>query len=83
MSFLNNNWPWYISGIAIGLFVPCLFILRGKAFGVSASLRHICAVFPLTKIKYFGYNLEEGGRMESIFRDRNRRRWLDCQLYIY
>ncbi|HIO09077.1 TPA: YeeE/YedE family protein [Candidatus Poribacteria bacterium] len=67
MSFLNNNWPWYISGIAIGLFVPCLFILRGKAFGVSASLRHICAVFPLTKIKYFGYNWKREGAWNLYF----------------
>lgn len=67
MSFLSNNWPWYISGVAIGLFVPFLFILRGKAFGVSASLRHICAVFSLTQIKYFDYNWKKEGAWNLYF----------------
>ena len=67
MSFLSNNWPWYISGIVIGLFVPLLFILRGKVFGVSASLRHICAAFPLSRIKYFSYNWKEEGAWNLYF----------------
>ena len=67
MNFLSNNWPWYISGIIIGLFVPLLFILRGKIFGVSASLRHICAAFPLSRIKYFAYNWKEEGAWNLYF----------------
>ena len=39
--------PWYITGPLIGLAVPALLLVGGKAFGVSATLRHACAALPL------------------------------------
>jgi len=43
IAFLSNPWPWYVAGPVIGLFVPLLLLLDGKLFGVSSSLRHVCA----------------------------------------
>lgn len=34
-------WPWWLSGIIIGLVVPALYILAGKGFGISTSLQQI------------------------------------------
>ena len=43
IEFLKQPWPWYIAGPLIGLTVPALLILGNKSFGISLSLRHICA----------------------------------------
>ena len=59
IEWLLEPWPWYISGPLIGLTVPMLFILTGKSFGISSSLRHIgAACAPNTKLPYLsqGYN---------------------------
>ena len=56
LDFLKQPWPWYIAGPLIGLAVPALLILGNKSFGVSASLRHICAACLPAKIPFFQYN---------------------------
>jgi len=54
--FLSRPWPWWIAGPLIGFTVPLLLILGNKTFGVSSSLRHICAaVFP-SNIPYYSYH---------------------------
>src|SRR4051812_40618316 len=53
---LKHPWPWYISGPLIGLIVPLLLILGNKAFGISSSLRHICAACFPANIKFFKYD---------------------------
>jgi len=53
MNWILQPWPWWISGILIGLTVPLLYILAGKAFGVSTSFQEagaICA--PSSKLEY-------------------------------
>jgi uncharacterized protein len=55
-SFLLQPWPWYVAGPLIGLTVPILLILGNKSFGISSSLRHICAACIPTKIPFFQYN---------------------------
>ena len=40
----------------IGLFVPLLLIFGNKNFGISSSLRHICAMCVPMDIKYFKYD---------------------------
>ena len=55
MNFLTQPWPWYISGILIGLMVPALLIIGNKPFGVSSTLRHICAACIPTKLPFFKY----------------------------
>lgn len=49
-------WPWYIAGPLIGLTVPALLLLGNKSFGVSSSLRHICAACIPARIPFFQYN---------------------------
>ncbi|HMO14607.1 MAG TPA: YeeE/YedE thiosulfate transporter family protein [Pirellulaceae bacterium] len=44
MEFLLAPWPWWFSGILVGLTVPLLFILSGKAFGISTSLQQAGAM---------------------------------------
>ncbi|MFT3683105.1 MAG: YeeE/YedE thiosulfate transporter family protein [Ferruginibacter sp.] len=56
MEFLRQPWPWYVSGPLIGLMVPLLFILGNKSFGISSSLRHICAACLPAKIPFFQYD---------------------------
>ena len=40
-------WPWYVAGPLIGLAVPVLLLIGGRLFGVSATLRHLCAALPV------------------------------------
>lgn len=56
MNILTQPWPWYISGPLIGLMVPALLILGNKAFGISSSLRHICASCIPNKVNFFDYD---------------------------
>src|SRR5687768_12038663 len=56
LEFLKHPWPWYISGPLIGLTVPALLILGNKSFGVSSTLRHICAACFPSNIPFFQYN---------------------------
>lgn len=56
MNILTQPWPWYVAGSLIGLMVPLLLLLGNKAFGISSTLRHICAACLPTKAKFFEYN---------------------------
>jgi len=56
IEFLKQPWPWYIAGPLIGLTVPTLLILGNKSFGISSSLRHICAACIPSNIPFFNYN---------------------------
>src|SRR6476660_3474227 len=56
MESLRQPWPWYVAGPLIGLTVPLLLILGNKNFGISASLRHICAACLPAGIPYFKYD---------------------------
>jgi len=56
LEILQQPWPWYISGPLIGLTVPVLLILGNKHFGISANLRHACAICAPSKIPFFSYD---------------------------
>lgn len=56
LELLKEPWPWYIAGPLIGLTVPALLILGNKSFGISSSLRHICASCMPAKIPFFHYD---------------------------
>ena len=56
LEFICEPWPWYVAGPLIGLFVPLLLIFGNKNFGISSSLRHICAMCVPMHIKYFKYD---------------------------
>jgi uncharacterized protein len=53
---IRQPWPWYIAGPLIGLTVPILLLLGNKSFGISSSLRHICAACMPANISFFKYD---------------------------
>ncbi|MES2778043.1 MAG: YeeE/YedE thiosulfate transporter family protein [Bacteroidota bacterium] len=55
IEFLKQPWAWYVAGPLIGLMVPVLLIIGNKSFGISSSLRHICAACIPAKIPFFSY----------------------------
>lgn len=59
MEWILQPWPWYVSGPLIGLTVPLLLILGNKAFGISSSLRHICAACAPAGIPFFRYDWKQ------------------------
>ena len=62
MEWLLQPWPWWLSGILIGLMVPGLYILSGKAFGISTSLQHLGAMCsPNSKFGYLSDHNWRGG----------------------
>lgn len=56
LEWLKQPWPWYVAGPLIGLTVPALLILGNKSFGISSSLRHVCAACIPAKIPFFQYD---------------------------
>jgi uncharacterized membrane protein YedE/YeeE len=56
LEILKQPWPWYVAGTLIGLTVPVLLLIGNKSFGISSSLRHICAACIPANIPFFKYN---------------------------
>ena len=56
MEFLKQPWPWYIAGPLIGLIVPALLLTGNKPFGISSSLKHICAICLPANIPFFKHD---------------------------
>ena len=56
LEWIKQPWPWYVAGPLIGLAVPLLLIIGNKSFGVSSSMRHICAASIPANISYFKYD---------------------------
>jgi uncharacterized membrane protein YedE/YeeE len=62
IDFIMQPWPWWFSGILIGLTVPLLYFLAGQGFGISTSLQQVGAICsPGSKLPYFAnYNKRKG-----------------------
>lgn len=56
IEWIKQPWPWYVAGPLIGLTVPTLLIIGNKSFGISSSLRHICAACLPANIPFFKYD---------------------------
>lgn len=56
IEFIKQPWPWYVAGPLIGLTVPALLIIGNKSFGISSSLRHVCASCMPANIPFFKYD---------------------------
>lgn len=56
IEIIRQPWSWYVAGVLIGLTVPALLLLGNKHFGISSSLRHICAACIPSKIPFFQYD---------------------------
>jgi uncharacterized membrane protein YedE/YeeE len=68
MIWYVQPWPWWISGLLIGLTVPLLYLLAGKAFGISTSLQQIGAMCaPNSKLDYLRKHDRTGSRWTLVF----------------
>ncbi|AZA82900.1 hypothetical protein C1637_17855 [Chryseobacterium lactis] len=56
LEIIKEPWPWYVAGPLIGLTVPALLLMGNKSFGISSSLRHICAACVPANINFFKYD---------------------------
>lgn len=56
IEWIKQPWPWYIAGPMIGLIVPLLLLIGNKSFGISSSLRHVCAACFPANISFFKYD---------------------------
>ena len=56
MEIQASFWPWYIAGPLIGMYVPFMYLLVNKHFGISSSFRDICAACVTPKTPYFQYD---------------------------
>ncbi|MCF3107632.1 YeeE/YedE family protein [Niabella sp. CC-SYL272] len=56
MEAIQQPWPWYVAGPLIGLTVPVLLLIGNKSFGISSSLRHVCAACIPCRIPFFQYD---------------------------
>lgn len=51
-----GTWPWYISGLLIGIIMLSL-IYFGKTFGMSSNLRTMCSAFGAgKKVEFFRFD---------------------------
>ncbi len=67
MEALMKPWPWYVAGPLIGLFVPLLLVLGNKQFGVSGSLRAVCAALLPSKTGFFNFDWKRAGAWNLAF----------------
>jgi hypothetical protein len=56
IEWIKQPWPWYVAGPLVGLTVPTLLLIGNKSFGISSSLRHICAACLPANIPFFKYD---------------------------
>ncbi len=56
LEIIKQPWHWAVGGLFIGLTVPALLILGNKKFGLSSSLKHICAMCIPASIPFFDYD---------------------------
>ena len=61
IELLSQPWPWYVAGPLIGLVVPFVFWYGGKKWGVSSSLKHLCAATVPAGLEHFRYDWRKRG----------------------
>lgn len=61
MNAIMEPWPWYVAGAALGLAVPLVLVLGNRAFGMSGSLRHLCAMAVPGRAEFFRYDWKRAG----------------------
>ena len=68
MDWIMQPWPWWLSGVLIGLTVPLLYVLAGKGFGISTSLQQMGAMCsPHSKFDYLRNYDRHAGRWTLVF----------------
>ena len=66
-SVWQQEWPWYIAGPLIGLFVPALLIVGNIVFGISGNLSHLCAAVLPGRVEHFRYDWRKAGLWNLVF----------------
>jgi uncharacterized protein len=61
LDLLRRPWPWYVAGPLLGLAVPFLLLFGNKLFGISPSLRHLCAAIAPGRAAFFRYDWRGAG----------------------
>ena len=59
MGAILDTWPWYVAGPLIGIYVPIVYWVVNRHFGVSSSLRDICASVAPKRFRYFDYSWKD------------------------
>lgn len=67
IEFLMEPWPWWFSGILVGLTVPLLYILAGKAFGISTSFQEAGAMCGPCNLDYLTNHQWRSGIWTLVF----------------
>ena len=68
IEFIMSPWPWWFSGILIGLTVPMLFLLTGKSFGISTSFQEATSLcFPKSNLDYLRNHKRRSGIWTLLF----------------
>jgi len=65
--FLMQPWPWWFSGILIGLTVPLLYFLAGKSFGISTSFQEVGAMCGPCNLDYLKNHKWRSGIWTLVF----------------
>lgn len=66
-TWFSWEWPWYVAGPLIGLFVPALLIAGNKVFGISSNLRHLCSAIAPGRVEFFRYDWRKVGLWNLVF----------------
>jgi uncharacterized membrane protein YedE/YeeE len=66
-NWFNAEWPWYVAGPLIGLFVPALLLAGNKVFGISGNLRHLCSAILPSRLEFFRYDWKSKGLWNLVF----------------
>jgi hypothetical protein len=66
-SWFYREWPWYVAGPLIGLFVPALLLAGNKVFGISGNLRHLCSAVLPSRLEFFQYDWKSKGLWNLVF----------------
>lgn len=67
LELLTRPWPWYVTGPLVGLVAVTLLVIGNKLFGVSANLRHLCAVWFPRNVGFFRYDWRSQGLWNLVF----------------
>ena len=68
MDLTIQPWPWWVSGVLIGLTVPLMVLLAGKPFGISTSFQHLGAIVRRhSQLPYFRNYDRRAGRWRLFF----------------
>lgn len=67
IELMSRPWPWFVAGPLIGLTVALPMLVGGRSFGVSSSLRHLCAAAAPGRSPFLRYDWRRTGLWNLVF----------------